>query len=109
MEITHRALWVVKQVNKDYTDAGAHRQLKLCELEELRNEDYDTAAAYKDKMKAVHDAKLRRQVFAVSQKVRLFNSRLKLFPGKLKRKWMGPFVIIRVGKFGDVEIEDMKD
>ncbi|XP_076932379.1 uncharacterized protein LOC143597885 [Bidens hawaiensis] len=28
---------------------------------------------------------------------------------KLKRKWMGLFVITRVGRFGDVEIEDMQD
>ncbi|KAJ0465579.1 putative nucleotidyltransferase, Ribonuclease H [Helianthus annuus] len=109
MEIAHRALWAVKQVNTDYSDAGAHRLLKLSELEELRNEAYDTAAAYKDKMKAVHDAKLRRLVFAVGQRVWLFNSRLKLFPGKLRSKWTGPFVITRVGQFGDVEIEDPKD
>ncbi|XP_022032789.1 uncharacterized protein LOC110933896 [Helianthus annuus] len=109
MEITHLALWAVKQVNTDYTDEGAHRQLKLWELKELRNEDYDIAPAYKDNMKVVHDAKLRCQVFAVGQKVWLFNSRHKLFPGKLKSKWMGPFVIIRMGKFREIEIEDMKD
>ncbi|XP_076910087.1 uncharacterized protein LOC143567584 [Bidens hawaiensis] len=33
---------------------------------------------------------------------------LKLFPGKQKSKWMGPYVITRVGRFGDVEIEDMQ-
>ncbi|XP_035830974.1 uncharacterized protein LOC118480306 [Helianthus annuus] len=109
LEIAHRALWAVKQVNTDYSDAGAHRLLKLSELEELRNEAYDTAAAYKDKMKAVHDAKLRRLTFSVGQRVWLFNSRLKLFPGKLRSKWTGPFVITRVGQYGDVEIEDPKD
>jgi len=39
----------------------------------------------------------------------LYNSRLKFFPGKLKSKWIGPYVIVRVGQFGDVEIEDTKD
>ncbi|XP_021988552.1 uncharacterized protein LOC110885174 [Helianthus annuus] len=45
---------------------------------------------------------------AVGQKVWLYNSRLKLFAGKLKSKWMGPYVIRRVGRFGDVDIEDVQ-
>ncbi|KAD4385877.1 hypothetical protein E3N88_26046 [Mikania micrantha] len=109
MELAHRALWAVKQVNLDYNVEGAHRKLKLCELEELHDEAYDCASSNKDKIKAVHDAKIKKRTFEEGQKVWLFNSRLKLFPGKLKSKWIGPFVIKRVGKFGDIEIEDIQD
>ena len=109
MELAHRALWAVKSVNMDYDNAGKERKLQLCELEELRNEAYDITAAYKEKMKVVHDAKLKLKVFEVGQKVWLFNSRLKFFSGKLKSKWTGPYVITRVGNFGDVEIEDPKN
>ena len=34
----------------------------------------------------------------------LFNSRLRLFLGKLKSRWSGPFEIIQVILFGAVEI-----
>ena len=34
----------------------------------------------------------------------LFNSRLKLFPGKLKSKWSGPFTVVQVFPYGGVEI-----
>ena len=109
MELAHRALWAVKAVNLDFENAGKERKLQLCELEELRNEAYECASTYKDKMKAVHDAKLKKKVFEVGQKVWLYNSRLKFFPGKLKSKWMGPYVITRVGNVGEVEIENPKD
>ncbi|KAI3670961.1 hypothetical protein L1987_87606 [Smallanthus sonchifolius] len=88
---------------------GTERKLQLCELEELRDEAYECASTYKAKMKAVHDSKLKKKVFEVGQKVWLYNSRLKLFPGKLKSKWMGPYLVIRVGEFGEVEIEDFDD
>ncbi|XP_076940268.1 uncharacterized protein LOC143609390 [Bidens hawaiensis] len=109
MELSHRALWAIKSVNMDYHEAGRLRKLKLIELEEIRDETYECALAYKEKLKRVHDAKIRKRTFEVRQKVWLYNSRLKLFLGKLKRKWMGPYVITRVGRFGDVEIEDMQN
>ena len=36
----------------------------------------------------------------------LINSRLKLFPGKLKSKWSGPFTIKEVRPYGVVELFD---
>ncbi|XP_076931478.1 uncharacterized protein LOC143596642 [Bidens hawaiensis] len=109
VELAHRALWRVKNINLDYECAGKQRKLNICELEELKDEAYECASAYKDKMKRVHDAKLRRKTFEEGQRVWLFNSRLKLFPGKLKREWMGPYQVKRVGKYGEVEIKDFVD
>ncbi|KAJ0754891.1 putative nucleotidyltransferase, Ribonuclease H [Helianthus annuus] len=109
VELVHRAWWAIKEVNMKYDDAGKERKLKLCELEELREEAYECASKYKDDMKKAHDAKLKPKEFEVGQKVWLYNSRLKYFPGKLKSKWMGPYVITRVGKLGDVTIKDPKD
>ncbi|XP_076956089.1 uncharacterized protein LOC143631124 [Bidens hawaiensis] len=96
MELAHRALWAIRSVNMDYNEAGGLRKLKLVEVEEIRDEAYECASAYKDKLKKVHDAKLRKRVFEEGQKVWFYNSQLKLFPGKLKSKWMGPYVITRV-------------
>ena len=39
----------------------------------------------------------------------LYNSRLHLFPGKLKSKWSGPFVVKNVYSYGAIEIENLKN
>lgn len=44
--------------------------------------------------------------FEPGQAVLLFNSRLKLFPGKLKSRWLGPFEVVRATKHRAVEIHD---
>ena len=69
VELAHRALWSVSQFNMNYDDAGKERKLHLNEIEEFRDEAYECASAYKDKMKKVHDEKLRLQKFEVGQRV----------------------------------------
>ncbi|CAA7021431.1 unnamed protein product [Microthlaspi erraticum] len=49
-------------------------------------------------------AQLRHQVFKVGEYALLFNSRAKLFPGKLKSKWSGPFEIKDVLPYGAVTL-----
>ncbi|XP_076933079.1 uncharacterized protein LOC143598855 [Bidens hawaiensis] len=109
VEIAQRAYWATKEVNTSYDDAGKARKLALCEIEELRDEAYECASAYKAKMKKVHDAKIRLKSFEIGQKVWLYNTRMKLFPSKSKSKWTGPFLIVGVGNHGQFEIEDFDD
>ncbi|XP_076931975.1 uncharacterized protein LOC143597333 [Bidens hawaiensis] len=109
VELAHRALWAVKNVNLDYECACKERKLNICELEELRDEAYECASSYKDRMKHVHDAKIKRKTFEEGQRVWLYNSGAKLFSGKLKIKWMGPYQVKCVGQYGEVEIEDFDD
>ncbi|GJU23976.1 hypothetical protein Tco_1162597 [Tanacetum coccineum] len=40
----------------------------------------------------------------VGDQVLLFNSRLKIFSGKLKSRWSGPFTIVQVFPYGTVEL-----
>ena len=70
------------------------RMLQLSELYEFFNEAYENARIYKEKMKAWHDKHIVRKEFEPGQQVLLFNSRLKLFPSKLKSKWSGPFTVV---------------
>jgi len=37
--------------------------------------------------------------------VLLFNSKLKLFPGKLSSRWLGPFMVVKTYPHGVVEIK----
>ncbi|XP_058222970.1 uncharacterized protein LOC131332691 [Rhododendron vialii] len=45
--------------------AGAHRKLQLCELEEIRNDAYESTRIYKAKVKAYHDRNIQRKTFSV--------------------------------------------
>ena len=38
-----------------------------------------------------HDRKIKKKEFAAGDKVLLYNSRFKLFLGKLRSKWEGPY------------------
>ncbi|XP_041996385.1 uncharacterized protein LOC121746538 [Salvia splendens] len=53
-----------------------------------------SAMWYKEKTNLWHDKNLRVKELQVGQRVLLFQSRLKLMPGKLKSKWTGPYAIV---------------
>ncbi|XP_031277633.1 uncharacterized protein LOC116136057 [Pistacia vera] len=108
VELEHRAYWAINQCNMKLDAAGEQQKLQLNELEEIRNEAYESSRIYKDKTKAFHDRVIQRKHFEAGQKVLLFHSHLKLFPGKLRSCWVGPFVITNVFPNGTVEIKSMK-
>ncbi|KAL9340716.1 hypothetical protein Peur_066935 [Populus x canadensis] len=56
-------------------------------LEEIQNDAYENARIYKEKTKSLHDRMITRKEFNVGDKVFLYHSRLKLFPGKLRSCW----------------------
>ena len=60
---------------------------------------------YKEKTKKFHDSLIAKKDFVVGQKVLLYNSGLGLMSGKLRSKWIGPFVVTNVFPYGTVEIK----
>ncbi|GJS60573.1 reverse transcriptase domain-containing protein [Tanacetum coccineum] len=51
---------------------------------ELRDQAYENSLIYKERTKKLHDSKIKNRIFNVGDQVLLFNSRLKIFSGKLK-------------------------
>ena len=105
IEIEHKAMWAIKKLNFDFQAVKEKRFLQLNELEELRNEAYDNARIYKDKSKKWNDQRILRKEFKIGESVLLYNSRLRLFPGKLKSRWSGPYTVIEVTPFGAVTLK----
>ncbi|KAI5347513.1 hypothetical protein L3X38_015392 [Prunus dulcis] len=90
VESEHKAYWAIKLFNFSLGDASTLRKLQLNEFEEVRNDAYEISRIYKERAKVFHDKNILRKNFEPSQLVLLYNSRLYLFPGKLRTKWIGP-------------------
>ncbi|GJR56072.1 reverse transcriptase domain-containing protein [Tanacetum coccineum] len=98
------ALWAFRTAFKTPIGCTPYKHLQLNELNELRDQAYENSLIYKKRTKKLHDSKIKNHIFNVGDRVLLFNSHLKIFLGKLKTRWSGPFTITKVFPYGTVEL-----
>ncbi|XP_072077863.1 uncharacterized protein [Arachis hypogaea] len=104
VEVEHNAYWAVKECNSGLGGAEVERKLQLEELECIWLEAYENSRLYKEKVKAVHDQNIKRREFRAGDQVLLYNSRLRLIPGKLRLRWDGPYVVEKVEQYGVIHL-----
>ncbi|GKB63281.1 hypothetical protein Tco_0919467, partial [Tanacetum coccineum] len=96
--------------NKPWYAEYANYLVSTNELDELRLDAYESSISYKERTKKWHDKRIKTPTeYEKGDKVLLFNSRLRLFLGKLKSRWYGPFTGSRDMKGGAMELCDEEE
>lgn len=90
-ELEHKAMCSLKNLNLNWSKVAHARVEDLNEIDKFRLKAYESTKIYKMHMKHFHDQNILKRKFVQGDWVLLFNSRLRLFPKKLKSKWSGPF------------------
>ena len=109
VEIEYKAWWAIKKLNLVLGRSGLKRLLNINELEELRNDAYLNSKIAKDRLKKWHNQLIATKNFKQRDQVLLYDSKLHLFPGKLKSRWTDPFIIHQVYPNGAVKLLNSKD
>ncbi|GKB91366.1 reverse transcriptase domain-containing protein [Tanacetum coccineum] len=89
----------------------SHRGTHFCnyqmERAMKRLDAYESSISYKERTKRWHDKRIKAPTkYEKGDKVLLFNSRLRLFLGKLKSRWYGPFAASKDMKNRAIKLYD---
>ncbi|GJR48437.1 reverse transcriptase domain-containing protein [Tanacetum coccineum] len=86
---------------------GKACHLPINDLDEMRLDAYVSSISYKERTQRWHDKRIKTPTnYEKGDKVLLFNSRLSLFPRKMKSRWYGPFSVIKDIRNSAIELCD---
>jgi hypothetical protein len=93
LELEYKAFWAVKELNRDFKLAGKKRLLDLSSLDEWRNEAYENARLFKEKVKQWHDKRILKREFHVGEKVLLYRSHLRFLQENYSQNGKDPVLL----------------
>ncbi|XP_070026020.1 uncharacterized protein [Nicotiana sylvestris] len=102
-------MWALKKLNLEWDVVANLRVAQLNELDEFWYHAYTSSSLYKEKMKYLYDNYIHNKEFKEGDLVLLFNSQLRMFPGKLKSKWSYTFKVVGVTSFGALDLKNKND
>ncbi|XP_070044979.1 uncharacterized protein [Nicotiana tomentosiformis] len=102
-------MWALKKLNLEWDIVANLRVTQLNALDEFRYHAYTSSSLYKEKMKYLHDKYIHNKEFKEGDLELLFNSRLRMFSGKLKPKWSGPFEVVNITPVGALDLKNKND
>ncbi|KAK4707212.1 hypothetical protein R3W88_033227 [Solanum pinnatisectum] len=108
VELDHKALWALKKMNLSWSETANLRLDQISEMDEFHLIAYERSALYKEGMKLYHDKNIEKRTFIPGDLLLLFNSRLRVFSGKLRSKWSRPFKVTHVFQLGAIELKNDK-
>nr|GFB13609.1 reverse transcriptase domain-containing protein [Tanacetum cinerariifolium] len=92
------------QLSRVMEKYGVTHRLSTTYHPQTSGQAYENSLIYKERTKKLHDDKIKNRIFNVGDQVLLFNSRLKIFSGKLKSRWSGPFTISEIYPYGTAKL-----
>ncbi|XP_024515315.1 uncharacterized protein LOC112340704 [Selaginella moellendorffii] len=91
----------------DWDGAIQQRLNELERLDEMRLLAFQAREALQKRRKKWHDDHIRERKFAIGDLVLLYDSKFWKWPGKLKIRWLGPYVVVNVNDNGSVQMADL--
>jgi len=103
VEVEYKAIWATKLLNLEIKGGQEKEQSTCMDWKRLDWKHMRVQKSTKKEQKPFMK-KISPKDFNIGDQVMLFNSRLKLFPRKLKSRWSGPYTIKEVLPYGAITI-----
>ncbi|XP_024531122.1 uncharacterized protein LOC112346410 [Selaginella moellendorffii] len=107
VELEVPALRTAVEHAMDWDGAIQQRLNELERLDETRLLAFQAREALQKRRKKWHDDHIRERKFAIGDLVLLYDSKFWKRPGKLKIRWLGPYVVVNVNDNGSVQVADL--
>eukprot|EP00253_Pinus_taeda_P022334 PITA_22334 len=102
IEFEYNTLRVVAQLDLDLNHAQRERLLQLNGLDEQRMQALLHSEVVQLQNKIWHDQHLHEKQFQLGDWALLYDSRYKDFKGKLRKRWLGPYIVEKCNDNGSV-------